>query len=130
MIICDTHVLVFDALAPGRLSARARRRLREGESAGRLAYADISLWEIAMLMAKRRLQVDEAPGVFIQTVLDARGYRVLPITPAIAGLSQGPEVALKDPADRLIAATALASGVELLSADRAMKDVPGLKVIW
>lgn len=130
MIICDTHVLVFDALAPGRLSARARRRLKEGESAGSLACADISLWEIAMLMAKRRLQVDEAAGAFIQTVLDARGYRVLPITSAIAAQSQSAEVALKDPADRLIAATALVAGAELLSADQAMKDVPGLKVVW
>lgn len=130
MIICDTHALIFDALAPARLSARARRRLKEGESAGSLACADISLWEIAMLMSKRRLRVDEAPGIFIQTLLDSRGYRVLPITPMIAGLSQSAEIALKDPADRLIAATALAVGAELLSVDRAMKDVPGLKVVW
>jgi PIN domain nuclease of toxin-antitoxin system len=130
VIICDTHVLVFDALAPARLSAKARRRLKEGEAAGQLACADISLWEIAMLMAKRRLQVDEAPGSFIQTVLDARGYRVLPITSAIAALAQSADIAQKDAADRLIAATALATGADLLSADRQMKGIPGLKVVW
>ena len=59
MIICDTHVLVFDALAPARLSAKARRRLKNADAAGQLACADISLWEIAMLIAKRRLQIDE-----------------------------------------------------------------------
>lgn len=130
MIICDTHVLVFDALAPARLSAKARRRLKDGESAGQLACADISLWEIAMLIAKRRLEIDEEPELFIQAVLDARGYRVLPITSGIAALSQSADFTRKDPADRLIAATALASGAELLSADRAMKGIPGLKLVW
>ena len=130
MIICDTHVLVFDALAPARLSAKARRRLKEGESAGQLACADISLWEIAMLISRRRLGVDEETGTFIQTLLDARGYRVLAITAEIAALSQASEIAGKDPADRLIAATALAVGAELLSADRALKAIPGLQVVW
>ena len=130
MIICDTHVLVFDALAPSRLSAKARRHLKGGESEGQLACADISLWEIAMLMAKRRLEIDDEPASFIQTVLDARGYRVLPITSEIAALSQSAGFTQKDPADRLIAATALAAGAELLSADQAMKAVPGLKVVW
>ena len=130
MIICDTHVLVFDALAPARLSAKARRRLKDGESEGQLACADISLWEIAMLMAKRRLEIDEEPGPFIRAVLDARGYRVLPITSEIAAFSQSADFTRKDPADRLIAATALAAGAELLSADQAMKDIPGLKVVW
>lgn len=130
MIICDTHVLVFDALAPARLSTKARRRLKEGESREQLACADISLWEIAMLIAKRRLEVDEEPASFIQTVLDSRGYRIMPITPKIAALSQSADFPQKDPADRLIAATALAIGAELLSADQAMKAIPGLKVAW
>jgi PIN domain nuclease of toxin-antitoxin system len=130
VIICDTHVLVFDALAPARLSAKARRRLKDAESAGQLACADISLWEIAKLIAKRRLEVEEEPESFIQTVLDARGYRVISINPKIAALSQSTDFSQKDPADRLIAATALAIGAELLSADQAMRAIPGLKVAW
>ncbi|MEX0959208.1 MAG: type II toxin-antitoxin system VapC family toxin [Burkholderiales bacterium] len=130
MIICDTHVLIFDALAPARLSAKARRRLKDGEASGQLACADISLWEIAMLIAKGRLQVAEEPGAFIQTVIDARGYRVLPITPEIAARSQSADITPKDPADRLIAATALTAGAELLSADDAMKKIPTLKLTW
>ena len=82
-----------------------------------------------MLIAKRRLQVDEGSETFIQTLLDARGYRVLPITAEIAAVSQAPEIMGKDPADRLIAATALAAGAELLSADQAMKGIPGLKLV-
>jgi PIN domain nuclease of toxin-antitoxin system len=130
VIICDTHVLIFDALAPPRLSAKAKRLLKEGEYSGQLACADISLWEIAMLLKKGRLRVSEKAGDFIQTLLDARGYKLLPITPDIAARSQSTEIPQRDPADRLIAATALAGDAELLSADDAMRKVMGLKVVW
>lgn len=130
MIICDTHVLLFDALAPTRLSAKAKRFLRQGEQSGQLACADISLWEIAMLLKKGRIRVDTRATDFIQTLLDARGYKVQPITPAIAAKSQSTEIPHRDPADRLIAATALVSDSDLVSADNAMKKVPGLRVVW
>jgi PIN domain nuclease of toxin-antitoxin system len=83
-----------------------------------------------MLLSKRRLRVDQEPLAFIQTLLDARGYIVQPITPEIAARSQSPEMPQRDPADRLIAATALVSNSELLSADEVMKKVPGLRVVW
>lgn len=83
-----------------------------------------------MLASRGRITVPVDPGVFIQTVLDARAYRVLPITAAVAALSQSAEIHQKDPADRLIAATALAYGAQLLSADLAMKKIPQLRVVW
>ena len=54
MIVLDTQVLLFDALDPRRLSRRARNALEEGMEAGALACSDISLWEIALLAARRR----------------------------------------------------------------------------
>lgn len=83
-----------------------------------------------MLASRGRITVPVDPGVFIQTVLDARAYRVLPITAEVAALSQSAEIPQKDPADRLIAATALAYGAQLLSADLAMKKIPQLRVVW
>ena len=52
MILLDTCVLVFDALAPERLSTEALRAIEEGEENGSLACCDISLWEIAMLVSQ------------------------------------------------------------------------------
>jgi PIN domain nuclease of toxin-antitoxin system len=130
VIICDTHVLVFDGLVPSRLSAKARRLLKEGEESAQLACADISLWEIAMLIARGRIKVGAGPEDFIQALLDARGYRVQPITAEIAARSQSAEITHRDPADRLIAATALVGDSDLLSADAAMRGVPGLRVVW
>lgn len=130
MIVCDTHALLFDALQPERLGAAARQALDAGETARELACADISLWEIAMLLHKRRLSIEAEPVRFISRLLAARRVRVLPITPEIAALAQSPEFRHGDPADRLIAATALHHGAALITADQHLADVAGLNVIW
>lgn len=128
MVVLDTHVLVYDALDPKRLSARARRAL-EGEH-GPLAASDISLWELAMLIAKGRIDPATDAAQFIQDVIDARAVRVLPLTAQIAALAQSDAFGHGDPADRIIAATALAHGAALVSADRKLARTRGLSVIW
>ncbi len=129
MIVLDTHVLVFDALDPGRLTPAAREVIQEAFERGVLACADISLWELAMLLARGRLEVTVDPGQFISDLLLARGVRVLPITPEIAMLAQSERFLHGDPADRLIAATALAHGARLVTADRRLLDVADLPTI-
>lgn len=128
MVVIDTHVLVQDALEPKRLSARARKALDAGD--GALAASDISLWEIAMLLAKDRLKVSADAATFIEKLLEARAIRVLPITPRIAVLSQSDEFEHGDPADRVIAATAIVHGAQLVTADARLRKVKGLRVIW
>lgn len=128
MVVIDTHVLVQDALEPKRLSPRARRAL-EGEQ-GSLAASDISLWEIAMLIAKNRLRPGAEAGQFIEKLLQARAIRILPVTPKIAVLAQSDEFQHADPADRIIASTAIVHGAQLVTADARLKRVRGLRVLW
>ena len=130
MIVLDTHVLVFDALDPGRLTPPAREAIQDASERGVLACADISLWEIAMLLARGRLAVAVEPGQFLSDLVLARGLRILPITPEIAVLAQSERFSHEDPADRLIAATALAHGARLVTADRQLLDVPDLPTVW
>ena len=131
MILLDTCALVFDALAPERLSAEALRAIEEGEENGSLACCDISLWEIAMLVAKGRLDPGTDALSFLKLVLASRVIRPLPITPEIARISANDALfANHDPADRIIAATALHYGGSLVTCDQALQSVKGLKIIW
>jgi len=132
LTICDTNVLLFWADEPKRLTASAQAALDFGiESAG-LACSDISLWEIAMLYAKDR--VNNRAGItaadYIQTILTGMSMTVLPITPEIAELSQNTLFNHGDPADRLIAATALSHHAPLITADEKLLATPGLRCIW
>ena len=128
MVVIDTHVLIQDALEPRRVSARARRALEGAD--GPLAASDISLWEIAMLIAKERLRPGADAATFIERILEARAIRVLPITAKIAVLSQADEFEQGDPADRLIAATAIVHGAQLVTADSQLRRVRGLRIVW
>lgn len=130
MIILDTHALLDDALNPKRLSIRARAAIAEGDTAGTLGCSDISLWEIAMLIARRRVRVDADAREFLEALLEARATRVLPVTPAIAVLAQSDQFSHGDPAERIIAATALVHRARLVSADRSLRGVKGLSVVW
>jgi PIN domain nuclease of toxin-antitoxin system len=131
LILLDTCALVFDALAPERLSAEALRAIEEGDENGSLACCDISLWEIAMLVAKGRLDPGTDALSFLKLVLASRVIRPLPITPEIARISANDALfAHQDPADRIIAATALHYGGPLVTCDQALQAVKGLKIIW
>ena len=131
MIILDTCILIYDALTPERLSGKALRAIEDGEESGRLACADISLWEIAMLIGKGRLDPGTDCRTFIDMVLAARGIQAIPVTPEIACLSVNHAAfAHHDPADRLIAATTLHGKGTLVTCDERLLQVKGLKTVW
>lgn len=126
MLVLDTHVLIHDALTPARLSRRARTMLESED----LACSDISLWEVGMLVSKGRLTLAVETEQFLEDLVRARDLRVLPITPKIAALAQSKDFLHADPADRIIAATAIAHSAKLLSADAHLKRMVSVDVVW
>jgi len=74
MLVLDTCALIFDALAPKRLSRAAAAAIASGESANALACCDISLWEIAMLIKHGRL----APGTGTDVRQEQLRHRFIP----------------------------------------------------
>ena len=130
MILLDTQILLYDALEPRRLSRRARAALEASLETDGLACSDISLWEIALLAAKRKIDAGPDIAAFIESALQLRSVRVLPINPAIATLAQSDLFSHGDPADRLIGATAIEHGVALVTSDAELRKVRSLKTIW
>ncbi len=131
MILLDTHVLVWVMTEPQRISRAAASAIRRGRAGGGLGIAAITLWEMALLFSRGYLR---APGTVedaIQAMLDSSGVTVRPFTPTIAALaSQFPEDYPRDPADRLIGATARAEGIALITRDERIRQSKLLKTIW
>lgn len=131
MIVLDTCAMIFDALDPGRMGKRARRELDAASAKGNAACSDISLWEIAMLAARGRFDPGTDAITFIDLVVRSRNLNMLPISPEVAHLSASYRgFSHADPADRIIAATALFLKAPLLTPDARLRAVKGLKVLW
>ena len=131
MIVLDTHVIIWDALASENLSAAAREAIAQANQADGFIICDISLWEIAMLLQKGRLQVDIDCITFINLLLQANKTIVQSISPQIATLAaQFPEPINKDPADRLIAATTVTENATLITADRNLQNSTLIPTLW
>lgn len=128
MVLLDTHAFVFDALQPKRLSKRVRSRISTAAGRHNLVISDISLLEVAMLVERKRLDVGTSTEEFLEVALEARSVRVLPITPHIAQRA-ATLTAPTDPADRVIAATALEHGAILVTSDRKLHGLRGLRSI-
>lgn len=131
MLILDTCAIIFDALDPSRLSKKAATAIALADGAGTLACCDISLWEIAMLVSKKRLDPGTDSQKFLQLVLAARNIKVMPITPEIASMSAQPDFCPHgDPADRIIAASTILNKSKLVTSDHKLTTVAGLHSIW
>lgn len=131
MILMDTCALIFDALSPDRLSDKALQAIDEGEKNSELTCSDISLWEIAMLIAKDRLDPGTDVLSFLRLVLAARMIRLLTITPEIAKISADDTLFHHhDPADRIIAASAIHYRGKLVTCDARLHSIEGLNIVW
>jgi PIN domain nuclease of toxin-antitoxin system len=129
MILLDTHVVVWLALEPDKLSKRAKEAIRTARSEGGLAIAAITLLELAWLAEKGRVETTLSVESFVQQC--AAKMTVLPITPEIAARAVSlPDKYPKDPQDRLIGATALVEGIQLVSHDGLIKKSGMIPVVW
>jgi PIN domain nuclease of toxin-antitoxin system len=123
-LLLDTHVWIW--LMEGvttELSAAAITKLRAGSRAGRLMVSAISVWEVAMLDAKRRITLSMDCSTWVERALAAPGIELVALSPAIAIQSTRlPGNLSGDPADGMLVATARANGARLVTRDRTLID--------
>lgn len=133
MIVIDTHVLLWWADASGELSPAAQSAIdREIDNeAGEILVSSISAWEIATLIAKERLSLSMDVSVWLATVAQIAAIRFIPVDNEIGVKStELPGDFHKDPADRIIVATARKFAAPLLTADQKILAYPHVKTIW
>lgn len=131
MILMDTCAIIWDALEPTKLSEAALAAVNKADAHNALIIADISLWEIAMLIKKGRIQIETTPTHFMNLYLQSRNIIVQSISPEIAELSVNFSTDINsDPADRIIAATSIIHNAQLVTADQNLRNSNLLDTLW
>jgi len=118
MLLLDTHVILWALREPEKLSEDIKSIISEFKAINQLAISSITLWEIALLMSRNRLNIYEPIESFLESLVQEKGLKVLDITPKIAaqGVLLG-DAFHKDPSDRIIVATAMCYNATLVTKD-------------
>jgi PIN domain nuclease of toxin-antitoxin system len=129
VIVLDTHAWLWWFTAPERLSDAAREAIDQAPSIG---VSTLSAWEVATLVARRRISLDRDVRLWVrQALADAR----------IESLAPSPDVAVAaglldaksfpgDPVDRLIYATARSADAMLITRDEAIRAFDSPSTLW
>ena len=116
MIVLDTHIFLWLNLQPERVPKNILLALKEEDQMGLSA---ISLWETAMLHSRNRITIPGSLCAWLHAATDIPRLAVLPLTPEIAVRSESLPMH-GDPADRLIAATAMEHACRLATVDERL----------
>ncbi len=116
MLLLDTHVLIWVVEGNKRLGRRVARLTDQALAGDRLVVASISFWEIAMLAHRGRLVIQPSVEQWRLRVLSL-GVKEIPLTGDMAIEAAHVPDLHGDPADRIIVATAVATGATVVTAD-------------
>lgn len=131
MIVLDTHALVWWAAGDSQLSRAAREAIEAEAQDGEILVSAISAWEVAMLAKAGRLALTIDAAAWLDMVAEVPAIRFVPVDVRISVQSVDlPGEFHKDPADRIIVATARHHSVPLVSADLKIRDYPHVQTIW
>jgi PIN domain nuclease of toxin-antitoxin system len=121
-LLLDTHIVLWAAIAPSRLSKKAKAILDHDDN--ELVYSVASLWEIMIKRALKRPDFQVDPHGLRGGLLD-NGYHELPVLAPHALATGALPLIHKDPFDRLLIAQAVVEGLTLLTADALLTRYNG-----
>ncbi|WP_323118029.1 type II toxin-antitoxin system VapC family toxin [Burkholderia alba] len=113
------------------LSRKARGAIERACGEDELVISSISAWEIAMRVRSERLVLTMETDTWLATVAKIDGVRFAPVDAEIAARSATlPGEFHKDPADRMIVATARRFAAPLVTRDEKIRAYPHVKTVW
>lgn len=118
-VLLDTHIWVKYQNGSSDILASSKPVIESAADQGGVFVSVISVWEIALLVRLGRLSLNEGVDRWTHEALSKPGINLLPLTPEIAIASVDlPEPMHKDPADRILVASARVEGLALITRDR------------
>lgn len=126
-LLLDTHIWLWSLLEPERLSPPVRAALTAGSA--RRWLSPLSIWEAHLLIERKRLRVDRDASGWIRDALARAPVEEAPLTTDVALASRALRTKHRDPADRFLVATAQVFDLTLVTADAALYNIPGVRVL-
>ena len=131
MIVLDTHVWIWWLSDPEKLPTRARNTVMEAAGDQAIYISAISSWEVALLASRKRLTFSMDAQDWITKSEALPFLHFVPVDNAISVRAVRLEDPFhKDPADRIIVATAITMGAPVVSSDAKIQKYPHVKSIW
>lgn len=121
-LLLDTHLLLWAAGEPSRLSKEARNLINDPDN--ELFFSAASLWEVSIKGGLGRKDFKADPRLLRRGLLD-NGYGEIPIRSDHVVVLDSLPVIHKDPFDRILVAQAVAEGIELLTTDSQLAQYRG-----
>ena len=125
-LLLDTHAWIWGLNEPERLPSSVRRALSEAPERPRLS--PISVWEVALLVEKRRITLTPGLDAWLRDAMPS--VREAPLNFEVAAASRRVRLGHQDPADRFIVATAQVFGLRLITADARLLRCPDVETMW
>ena len=131
MIVLDTHVWVWFVSNPELLSKAAKKAIDASMGQKGIFISSISAWEVAMLAAKKRLKLTIDVTDWIGKSERLPFFQFIPVDNSVAVKAVNlPQPLHKDPADRIIIATAVTVAAPLVTKDKKLLNYPHVETIW
>jgi len=125
--LLDTHIWLWSLLEPERLSRAVASAL--SSPGARRWLSPLSVWEALLLIERGRLKVDRPGDEWIREALERAPVEEAAITREVAFASRALTTRHRDPVDRFVAATARVFDLTLVTADRQLFRLPGVRVL-
>jgi PIN domain nuclease of toxin-antitoxin system len=114
-LLLDTHIWIWNSAAPDKLGKTVTTAIDNEEN--ELWLSPISIWELSVLVARRRIELDDDVEAWVARTLAQTIYREAPLTNEVALEVSKIRFTHRDPADHFIAASAKVFDLTLVTAD-------------